>query len=137
MTISRTRVDDLPKNEAVAIAGGNAVLVRTDDGVYGFVNRCLHQDLPLTGAHVADGVLICPHHFWRYELPEGRLCSQAEAAACLATVDVSVEDDEVVVDLPSPPTAEPGSLRAHLLARAETWNRDDPPDAQHPGARRD
>ena len=137
MTTSRLPLDELPPNEAVAVADGRAVVVRVGDDVQAFVNRCLHQDLPLAGAHVADGVLICPHHFWRYELPDGRLCSGADSTACLTAVDVEIDGGDVVVDLPWPPPPEPGSLREHLLARAETWNRDDPPEPHHPGARDD
>lgn len=129
------RLDDLPFDEAVATADDRVVLVRTADGVVGFVNRCLHQDLPLTSAHVADGTLICPHHFWRYDLPDGHLSSQASATACLTAVEVTIVDGAVTVEPPAPPEPEPGSLRAHLLARAATWDRNNPPDPTHPGAR--
>lgn len=128
------KLDELPVDEAVVIPEANAIVVRTADGVAGFVNQCPHQNLPLTGAHVADGVLICPHHFWRYELSNGQLRSDAEPRPCLEPVEVNVDGNEVSVGFPASKSSPP-SLRSQLLARAESWNRDDPPDPNHPGAR--
>lgn len=132
-------LDALPLNEAVAVGDERGVIVRTANGVTGFVNRCPHQDRPLTGAHVADGVLICPHHFWRFELPDGQLRSQQPQPTeqpqqhCLTALKVTIEGNEVAVELPVVETpAMP--LRDQLLARAQSWNRDDPPDPHHPGA---
>ncbi len=135
-TIAIGRLADLPTDRAVPVADGSVVVTRTSGGVRALRNLCLHQDLPLTDGHVRDGVLICPHHFWRYDIASGQLRSQQASRRCLISYDVSVIDGEVYVTLPSatlpsatlPPRLEPeaippSSLRTRLLERAGRWDR--------------
>lgn len=119
MLVPAGRLADLPTGTCVAVADGAAVVVRTDDSVVAFVNRCLHQDSPLTGGWVRDGVLSCPLHFWRYRVEDG---SHIGGCDRLAQLPVHVTDGEVHVDVPAPEPS--GSLREALLARARTYDRD-------------
>ena len=143
------RVDDVPLDRAIAVADGRVVLVRsasasnsstsdsstsnsstsnssTSDEIVGFENRCLHADQPLADGVVSDGVLMCPHHFWRYEISTGLLTSSGPAASPsppLASVPVEVIDGEVFIETPK---AEPvRSTRELLLEHARTWKRDE------------
>ena len=103
----------------VAIAGGTAVIVRVGDRVRAYRNRCLHQDSPLHGGWVRDGVLVCPLHFWRYRADDGALLG---GPGCLESLVVSEVDGRVLVDVPDPPPPMP--LRDQLLARARRYDRD-------------
>ncbi len=138
------RVDDVPLDRAIAVADGRVVLVRsastsnsstsdsstsnssTSDEIVAFENRCLHADQPLADGVVSDGVLMCPHHFWRYEISTGLLTSSGPAASPsppLASVPVEVIDGEVFIETPQ---AEPvRSTRELLLEHARTWKRDE------------
>lgn len=125
MDVSAGRISDVPDDRCVAIGDGRAVVVRVDDEVVAFPNRCLHQDSPLADGRVFDGRLQCPEHFWRYHLPGGE---HVGGEGRLQRFGVRVEDGHVVVDLPDP---EPVlSLRERLLAHARDWDRDAPPTAR-------
>lgn len=102
----------------MAVGGGRAVVVRVGDELRAYDNRCLHQDSPLDGAQVRDGVLSCPFHFWRYRVADGRLIGSRRA---LERFPVDIVDGEAFVLLPD--LATPVSLRRQLLARAGEYDR--------------
>lgn len=141
MLVEAGRLDDLPSERCVSIADGRAVVVRTGTDVRAFPNRCLHQESPLDGGWVRDGVLSCPLHFWRYRVADGSLIGGG-ADDALEQLPVTVDDGDVTVELPE--LAPAISLRQQLLARASTYDRADahaarldtmrtaPTDSPHP-----
>lgn len=114
-------VADLPEGGCSTTPDGRVLLVRAGDEVRAFENRCLHQDTPLHDGHISNGVLICPLHFWRYELHDGRLVG---GAARLQRVPIEVRDGRIAVVPPPPPPSSVGQL---MRQHAKTWSRDDPP----------
>ena len=60
MPVPIGRLDDVPTDRCIAVADGRAVAVRVGDEVCAYRNRCLHQDSPLAGGWVRDGVLMLP-----------------------------------------------------------------------------
>lgn len=72
-SISAGMVRELPSDRCLAIAGGRALIVQTDDGPRAYLNRCSHAGEPIAAGWVADGVLACPSHFWRLELATGQV----------------------------------------------------------------
>ena len=122
MRVDAGSLEAIPVDRCVSIAGGRAVIARVGDTVVAFQNRCLHQDSPLTGGRVTNGVLTCPLHFWRYRLPE---VEHTGGGGALPTYPVEIISGTVVVDLPEP--APPMSMRGQLLRHAREWSRDDPP----------
>ena len=119
MRITLGPPDSVPDDHCVAVADGRAVVLRVGDEVCAYVNRCAHQDSPLAGGIVRDGVLSCPLHFWRYHARTGELVGTRRA---LERYPVEIVDGEVVVELPDPPP--PMSLREQLLRRAREYDRD-------------
>ena len=115
----------IPADACVAVGDGSAVVVRVGDEICAFRNRCLHQDSPLAGGIVRDGVLSCPLHFWRYRAATGELIGTRRR---LESFPVDVVDGDAVVVLPDPPP--PMSLREQLLARARGYDRDAAYDAE-------
>jgi toluene monooxygenase system ferredoxin subunit len=109
----------VPADRCIAIAGGRAVIVRVGDEVRAYRNRCLHQESPLAGGWVRDGVLSCPLHFWRYDAATGEL---RNGDGCLERYDVEHTNGEAVVELPEERPSR--SLRDELLDRARTYDRD-------------
>ena len=115
------RLVDLPRDRCVAAGSGAAIVALVDGEVVAFENRCLHQESPLAGGMIRDGVLTCPLHFWRYRLPEGAVVGTPDAT--LKPYAVEVVDGVVWVEVPDP---EPEvSMREQLLQHAREWKRDE------------
>ena len=48
-----------------------------DDGqVVAMLDRCPHRDVSLSAGVVKDGTLVCPGHFWRFDLLTGERTDQ-------------------------------------------------------------
>lgn len=112
-------VASVPADGCVAVADGRAVVVRVGDELRAYRNRCLHQDSPLAGGWVRDGVLACPLHFWRYDVATGRL---RNGSACLERFPVEYDADGAHVIVPDDPPRR--SLREELLDRARAYDRE-------------
>lgn len=119
----------VPTDACVEVGGGTAVVVRVGDEVCAYRNRCAHQDSPLAGGIVRDGVLSCPLHFWRYRAATGELIGTRRR---LERFPVEVVDGEAYVDLPDAPPA--ASLREQLLMRARGYDRGTAYDAERRAA---
>lgn len=114
-------LDQLPVGRATAVGDGSVVVVRADDGtVCAYASRCPHASGSLDGALVAHGVIICPHHFWRFRVPSG-----TNVAAGPDLVQVPATVDEASVTLRGPDIDEPRSFRQMMLDHARTWRRGD------------
>lgn len=118
MRVSAGRLDDLPRDQCLAVAGGVAVVVRMGDDARAFRNRCVHQGASLAGGTVRDGELTCPMHFLRFRISDGR---HVPSGAALEAFPVVIADGEVLVDVPTSPDR---SLRSVLLDHARCWDRD-------------
>ncbi|MFC7212791.1 Rieske (2Fe-2S) protein [Saliphagus sp. GCM10025334] len=75
-----------------------AILVPCEDGVEGWINRCMHEPQRLDvgrGVAMRDEEIICPRHGSMYDACSGA-CDNGEAAGTrLVGVDVTVEDGRV------------------------------------------
>lgn len=126
--LSAGLVKDLSDTTCTAIGDPSSiksvVVVRIGEEVCAFHNRCLHQDSPLAGGWVRDGVLSCPLHFWRYRMPDGEQVSgQPGGLQGLESLPVEVVDGEVFITVPDPGPSL--SVREQLLSRASAYDRDD------------
>lgn len=90
------------------------VVLEAEDAVVAMLDRCPHRDVPLSGGTVVDGTLMCPGHFWRFDLRTG---ARTDAPDCAATLyPTRVVDGWVEALLPPPQQAQ--SMRAWLLEQA-------------------
>lgn len=79
------------------------------------VDRCPHRDIALSGGIVRGGELVCPGHFWRFDLRSGRRVD--EPATTLSPYPSRVVNGWVEALIPA---AEPVvSMRNSLLAAAK------------------
>jgi Fe-S cluster biogenesis protein NfuA/nitrite reductase/ring-hydroxylating ferredoxin subunit len=64
---------ELPMNDirAFLVEGRSLLFARFEGGVSCFDNACAHLGMPLDMGEVVDGVLVCPHHQFRYALDSG------------------------------------------------------------------
>jgi len=103
----------------VAIGDRRAIVVRIGGEIRAYRNRCAHQEAPLEGGWVRDGVLSCPLHFWRYRVDDG---THIGSSAKLERFPVDVVDGEAFVLLPDETDSRP--LREQLLDRARRYDRE-------------
>jgi toluene monooxygenase system ferredoxin subunit len=80
------------------VGGRKILLVVCDGGVSAFEDRCCHLGLPLGGGRLEGSTLICPAHEWEYDVRTGRGVNPA--SACLKMFPVTVDRDEILVDVP-------------------------------------
>ncbi len=91
--------DDLWLGEMrpLQVQGRAVVLIRQDDGVCAFLDRCAHQGFPISRGRLAGGVLTCAAHEWQYDAHTGRgINPQAAALTCLP---VEIRGDQIWIDI--------------------------------------
>jgi len=83
-------VDELPHGQAVArvVRDDKLLLYRDGSQVHCMDNACAHLGMPLDGGTVADGVLECPHHGFRYRLDTGECLDVPEVQLVVHAVRV-------------------------------------------------
>lgn len=94
-------LDDVPEggNKAFDACGQSVLLCRTGAGVFAVENMCSHAFAHLEGGKVRGPHIFCPLHGVRFDMrtgaPNGTLTKKP-----IAVYPVSVENGEIVVDLP-------------------------------------
>lgn len=90
------------------------VALTTDGEPVALLDRCPHRDISLSGGIVKDGTLVCPGHFWRFDLRTGGRTDQPDRSATV--YPTRVRDGWVEARLPAPAPRQ--SVREWLLAEA-------------------
>jgi toluene monooxygenase system ferredoxin subunit len=80
--------------------GRQVFLIKLDDRVYAYENRCAHRELPIGTGRLEGFVLTCPVHEWQYDIRTGRGVNPDGAR--LRSFPIKVENDEVFVDVEAP-----------------------------------
>lgn len=90
-------IDGLSEREARAfrVENEDVVLCRLDGRVCALSGTCTHEDLPLDGGSVEDGVLTCPWHGAQYDVISGRVRA-LPAVRPLRTFAVRVDESGMV-----------------------------------------
>lgn len=124
MTGAWTRVcpvGDVPPDRAVGHIVGNSgqdrdrvCVVAGHGGPVALLDRCPHRDVALSGGLVRGGTLVCPGHFWRFDLRTGRRTDLPDQVATV--YPTRVVDGWVEALLPPPAPLRP--MRAWLLDEA-------------------
>jgi nitrite reductase/ring-hydroxylating ferredoxin subunit len=112
---------DLPPGAALAArAGGAEVAVFNVDGELRAVEgRCLHRGGSLAEGMVDGHVVVCPLHWWRYDVRTGE--RQGDPQLRLSCYPVRVRDGQIEVLVPAARPELP--LRERLLAAGRDWTR--------------
>ncbi len=74
------RVEEVPGDRPVGKVIGDSgqdrdrvcVVSTKEDGFVALLDRCPHRDTRLSDGVVKDRALVCPGHFWRFNLPSGQ-----------------------------------------------------------------
>jgi toluene monooxygenase system ferredoxin subunit len=93
------RLDDLWIGEKaqVVVGGMRVLLVRLDEGVFAFEDRCMHQGVALSEGRLVGRTLVCSAHAWEYDACTGRGINPRGTA--LRGFPVKLEDGDVLIDV--------------------------------------
>jgi nitrite reductase/ring-hydroxylating ferredoxin subunit len=73
------------------------LLVRLDDGVFAYEDKCAHLGMPLSEGSLTGCVLTCRAHRWEYDARTG--LGLNPKGARLRALPVRIEGDDVLVDV--------------------------------------
>lgn len=94
------RLDALWSGELVATKaqGRKIVLLREEDRVYAYLDKCAHLGLPVSDGSVEGGRLTCAMHGWCYDMRTGAGVNPKTAR--LIALPVKIVDGQVLVGMP-------------------------------------
>lgn len=96
-----TGTADIEDESAVGVQVGQipVCLARSRGRLHAIVDRCTHQDVPLSEGEVEDGTIECYLHGSRFDLETGRALGPP-AVKDVTVFPVQVDGDDVFVALP-------------------------------------
>ncbi len=73
-------LEEVPEGDikVLTLNSNEIILSRFDNKVTCYQNACAHLGLPLDMGEVSDGLLICPHHGFKYSLESGECLTAPE-----------------------------------------------------------
>jgi len=81
----------------VMVHGRRVLVLRTEDGVHAYEDRCAHLGLPLSLGKLEGGVITCPAHHYQYDACSG--CGVNPERVRLRPYPVRVSEGEIAVDV--------------------------------------
>lgn len=79
----------------IAVNGRRVLLLRLEEGVFAYEDRCAHLGVPLSEGSLADGVLTCRAHHYQYDARTGAGINPK--ATQLVSVPLSVRDGRILL----------------------------------------
>lgn len=98
--IDAAALSDVPEGEAYGfeLDGTEIVLCNVDGEIYALQGTCTHQELPLDGGEIDDGVLTCEWHGAEFDVCTGSV-KTLPATRSLNTFETRVRDGRIFVVL--------------------------------------
>ena len=91
-------LEDCPPGSlrSVMVGANPVVLANVDGAVYAVMDRCSHEDLPLSDGEVEGGNVVCQYHGARFDLATGA-ARGLPAVRPIKTFPVELRDDGIYV----------------------------------------
>ena len=91
------KVGEIPVGEGKAFAvNGRMVALFNDAGKYYAIDDfCPHMGASLAGGHMANGIVACPWHAWRFCIQDGTWCDNPKIK--IDAFEVRLEGEEIQV----------------------------------------
>ena len=87
-----------PGEAAVAEVNGTEIAIVNLDGEFHALNNlCPHQDGSLGEGYVQEGALVCPLHYWEFDVRTGEYLD--DPVICLKRYETKVEGGDVLVKI--------------------------------------
>lgn len=80
----------------VMVGSDPVVLANVDGEVYAVLDRCSHEDLPLSDGETEGTILVCQHHGARYDLTTGA-ARGLPAVRPVRTFPVEIREDGIYI----------------------------------------
>jgi pimeloyl-ACP methyl ester carboxylesterase/nitrite reductase/ring-hydroxylating ferredoxin subunit len=106
------------------------VVARPDGDYVALLDRCPHRDIALSRGTVKDGMLVCPGHFWRFDLRSGERTDLPQHAATLYPTRVVDGWVEAMLPPPSPRRSMREWLLSEARGRSNAMAADTPPSPE-------
>lgn len=92
-------VDDLWDGEmqSVEVEHQSVLLVKINNVVYAYEDRCPHQGVPLSQGYLSNSVLTCCAHHWQYEMCTG--CGINPKSAQLKSFPVEIRAGAIFINV--------------------------------------
>ena len=99
MFVEVAKVDELPVGRArvCTIGDQRVALYHTSKGFFASDNTCPHRGGPLGEGDIIGDEIVCPWHFWSFEVATGVCPGNPELK--IATHEVCIEGDRVLVKI--------------------------------------
>ncbi|WP_145368483.1 Rieske (2Fe-2S) protein [Maioricimonas rarisocia] len=93
-------ISDIPPGSSREVVAGDRVLAifNVSGEFHALDGICPHAGGPLGDGTLSGGVVTCPWHGWQFDVTTGQHC--LSPGICQTRYPVSVEGDQVVVELP-------------------------------------
>jgi nitrite reductase (NADH) small subunit/3-phenylpropionate/trans-cinnamate dioxygenase ferredoxin subunit len=103
--VAVAKVGTIPDGKGESfVVGGRLVAVFHDGGAYYAIDDvCPHMGASLGSGLLADGIVTCPWHAWRFRVRDGTWCDNPRLK--IDQFDVRVEGDEILVRMANPEEA--------------------------------
>lgn len=100
MFIDVAGTDELPLGRAIArtIGDRRVALFHTADGFFATDNTCPHRGGPLGEGDLFGNEIVCPWHFWAFDVRTGECPGNPEVR--VLKYEVKVEQNRVLVQQP-------------------------------------
>jgi toluene monooxygenase system ferredoxin subunit len=85
----------------LVVGGRRLLLVRTEEAICAYEDRCAHLGLPLSSGRLENGVITCAHHRYSYDARTGRGINPANVA--LKPLPSCVRGGDIEIDLGGEP----------------------------------
>jgi nitrite reductase/ring-hydroxylating ferredoxin subunit len=97
------RIEDVPADTAFCTRlpdGLRIAVARLGSGYAAFEHRCPHANGPVGEGKVKAGQIVCPWHFFRFDLATGKAAGTAEESVMkLRLFPVTVERGEIAIEV--------------------------------------
>jgi toluene monooxygenase system ferredoxin subunit len=80
--------------KGVVVGGRRVLVLRLEDGVFAYEDRCAHLGVPLSEGTLEDGVLTCRAHHYQYDARTGAGINPRDVR--LASVPLRVDAGRIV-----------------------------------------
>lgn len=85
--------------KAVKIAPNfQILLVKREGRIFAINDECPHMGGSLSEGELDNNEIICPLHFWRFDIESGN-CTEGGSES-VANYPVEVVDDEIIISIP-------------------------------------